>query len=153
MYKLLFVCALFVAAQADYTGYGHENAGYAAQVQPRLTVVHGKTYSKYGGYHGDHHGAHGLGNLAGFAESPRSALDGQVLGLAREALALPSAGAPMRAAVNVPLFHNTAYTAPAVHASPALPVGATGSTAAAAASNVDKNHAKDFGKKSYGHSY
>ncbi|XP_013110121.1 chorion protein S18 [Stomoxys calcitrans] len=148
MFKILLACAFFVAAQASYgAGYGLENAGYAAQVQPRATVSYGKNYGSYGGYGNNYAG---YGSVAGLVDTPRSAVDGQVLGLARQALALPSAGSPMRAAVNVPLFHTTSYTAPAVRAVPAVPHGATGSTAAAAASNVDKNHAKTYGKQAYG---
>lgn len=121
---------------SNYGGYGGYGSGY------------GSGYGA-GGANGAN-GAIGLGSLAAYANSPSAAIDAQVLGLAAQTLALPSAGAPLASTINIPVFHQTAYTSPSVAAVNAVPQGATGSSAAAAASNVASNIAKNYGGSSYG---
>lgn len=123
---------------SNYGGYGGYGSGY------------GSGYGAGAGGAGGAGGAIGLGSLAGYANSPSAAIDAQVLGLAAQTLALPSAGAPLASTINIPVFHQTAYTSPSVAAVNAVPQSATGSSAAAAASNVASNIAKNYGGSSYG---
>lgn len=123
---------------SNYGGYGGYGNGYGAG---------------YGAGQGAGQGAGslaGLGNLAALAASPSAAIDSEVLNLAARALALPSAGAPLATSINVPFFSQTSYTSPSVAAVNSIPQGATGSSAAAAASNVEKNIAKNYQGSSYG---
>ncbi|XP_073837967.1 chorion protein 18 [Musca autumnalis] len=148
MFKILCISALFVAAQAGYAPAArkaYETGGYAAQVQPRVTNTVYPQKAAYGGYGYGHGSASSASSVAGLVHTPTSALDAEVLRLAAKALALPSPGAPLSTQVRVPVFHNTAYSFPAVAAVPAVPQGAHDSSAAAAASNVNRNHAKTYG--------
>ncbi|KAM7357146.1 chorion protein 18 [Cochliomyia hominivorax] len=164
--KILICCALFVAAQAGYASSGssyggHRSggssvAGIAVQLQPAATLtVLPSAAGSYGGSSGgygaapavsygaapaaSYGGSHGVASIAIPVSSVSGArgVDGEALRLANIVWALPSPGGPSSALLNVPQFHTTAYTAPAVVIASGSPRGAvSGASAAIAASNV-----------------
>ncbi|XP_023308126.2 chorion protein S18 [Lucilia cuprina] len=156
LYKVLISCALFVAAQANYasSGYGGQKssiAGFAAQFQPAVTLT--VLPSSAGGYgsasaygaapaYGAHKGASSYGSVvipvSGGYASGAGGVDAEALRLAKLVFALPSAGGPNEAILNIPQYSTTSYSAPAVvlasgdYGSNAV----SGASAAAAAANV-----------------
>lgn len=132
-----------MAVQAGYlpSSYGRKSsiAGYAAQLQPAVSVSVLPSYGhRYGA--GRAYGAappYAAIPSYGAAKSYRSGVDAEALGLASLVFALPSPGGPNEAIINVPQYHTTSYSAPAVVLAPGHYNDAlSGSSAAAAASNV-----------------
>lgn len=142
-----------MAAQAGYApaSYGGKKAsiaGFAAQLQPAVTLTVLPSYGGgYGGApaygaaraYGAPQGSHGYGSVAIPISSGSAAggVDADALRLASLVWALPSAGGPNDAIIDVPQYSSTIYTAPAVVlASGDNGNAVSGSSAAAAAANV-----------------
>ncbi|TMW42247.1 hypothetical protein DOY81_012673 [Sarcophaga bullata] len=155
--KILIACALLVAVQAGYSSssYGGYKAaskpsaaGIAAQIQPVATLTILPSYGN--GYNAAlllllltvllrlivlHAAA--VTAMANSYSAASTDLDPELLHLINLIWALPSAGAPNAALINVPQYSTTVYTAPAVAiGSDSYGNAASSSSAAAAAANV-----------------
>lgn len=151
---------MLVAAQAGYapSNYGsHKSAigGYAAQIQPAATLTvlpsHGYGYGaapSYGasaGYgapysHGSYHGYSAPTTIPYYSHdrisSYNAGVDANALNLAGLVWALPSAGLPNAANINIPHHPTTSYSAPAIAHNTRYGSQVDGASAAAAAANV-----------------
>lgn len=146
---------MLVAAHAGYAPEKQRSeirkpvvGGYAAQYEPALTLYvlpEGKNYGEAQPYarHGDRQayairqGPISIPYYSSPAVHSRKGVDAEALKLANLVWDLPSAGLPNPTSINVPQYHSTGYSAPAVVVSKGRYEGhANGASAAAATSNV-----------------